>query len=59
MICRDLAYLGITLDAAANEANAGLISSPDARCPVEVIATDEDAMIARHVYELLQTHGSD
>ncbi len=59
MICRNLAYLGITLDAAANDVNAGLISSPDAGCPVEVIATDEDAMIARHVYALLKTHGSD
>ena len=59
MICRNLAYLGITLDAAANDVNAGLISAPDARCPVEVIATDEDAMIARHVYELLKTRGSE
>lgn len=53
-ICRGLEYLGITLDVAANEANQPVISAPDTHCPVEVVATDEDAMIARHVSQLLE-----
>jgi acetate kinase len=54
-ICRGLEHLGVELDAAANTAGAALISTPQSVCPVHVMATDEDAMIARHVYELLET----
>lgn len=52
-VCRRLAHLGVELDAAANNADAEQISTSQSRCPVQVIPTDEDAMIARHVYELL------
>ena len=52
-VCRGLEHLGVELDAAANAAGAEQISTPQSRCPVHVIPTDEDAMIARHVYELL------
>jgi acetate kinase len=52
-VCRGLEHLGVELDAAANSAAAEQISTPQSRCPVHVIPTDEDAMIARHVYELL------
>ncbi len=55
MVCRDLAYLGIELDAAANDAGEQCISAPQAACTVLVMPTDEDAMIARHVFELLET----
>lgn len=55
MVCRDLAYLGIELDAAANEADKPSISTPQSACAVHVTPTDEDAMIARHAYELLET----
>ncbi|MGC8522314.1 MAG: acetate/propionate family kinase [Steroidobacteraceae bacterium] len=54
-VCRGLEHLGVELDVAANNAGAGRISTPRSRCPVQVIPTDEDAMIARHVYELLET----
>ncbi len=47
-VCARLAWLGITLDAAANAANAIRISTPDSRVAVHVIPTDEEAMIARH-----------
>lgn len=56
-VCAGLGYLGIELDEAANEANAEIISISRTQRPVHVIPTDEDAMIARHVYEvLLATH---
>jgi acetate kinase len=52
-ICSNLEFLGIEIDWAANTANAPVITTPDSKCTVEIIPTDEDAMIARHVYQLL------
>jgi acetate kinase len=52
-ICAGLEHLGIAMDEAANERNAGIVSSQDARCVVYVIPTDEDLMIARHTREIL------
>jgi len=52
-ICEGLDFLGIRLDAAANDANAGLISAGDSRVRVRVIETNEDLMIVRHVVSLL------
>jgi len=46
-ICSGLEFLGIAIDAAANRANAEVISSGPG-CVVRVVATDEDLMIARH-----------
>jgi acetate kinase len=46
-ICSSLEFLGIAIDAAANRANAEVISA-GSRCVVRVVATDEDLMIARH-----------
>ncbi len=51
-ICARLAWLGLDLDPEANNANAALISRPASRIQVRVIATDEEAMIARHTYAL-------
>ena len=56
-VCEGLAHLGIALDAAANERGAERISAANSTCPVEVIPTDEDAMIARHVHECLHRAG--
>ena len=47
-ICARLAWLGVRLDATANAANAPRISSADSQIDVRVIATDEEATIARH-----------
>jgi acetate kinase len=47
-VCARLAWLGITLDPAANAANAALVSQPGSRVEVRVIATDEETIIARH-----------
>lgn len=47
-VCARLAWLGTILDPAANAAGAPLVSQPGSRVEVRVIATDEEAMIARH-----------
>jgi acetate kinase len=51
--CARLEWLGVRLDPSANESNAGLISTPDSAVEVRIIATDEEAMIARHTRHLL------
>ncbi len=48
LVCQRLAWLGITLDPAANAHPGGRISTPDSRVEVWVIPTNEEAMIARH-----------
>jgi len=53
-ICRHLAFLGVELDPARNDAHAAIISRDGAACTVRVIPTDEELMIARHTAELLQ-----
>src|ERR1700683_1717039 len=52
-ICDGLDFLGVRLDAASNEANAALISSPESCGKVRVIKTNEDLMIVRHVLSTL------
>jgi acetate kinase len=47
-VCTRLVWLGLRLDGAANAAGAARISAPDSAIDVRVIATDEEAMIARH-----------
>jgi acetate kinase len=46
-----LDWLGVDLDAAANNAGAAVISTPRSRVEVRVMPTDEEAMIARHTLE--------
>jgi acetate kinase len=52
-VCRDGAWLGIELDAAANQANAPRISTSASRVAAWVIPTNEELMIARHTQTLL------
>jgi acetate kinase len=52
-VCRELAYLGIRLDAQRNAAHAETISAPGSTCTVCVIPTNEDLMIARQTRALL------
>jgi acetate kinase len=47
-ICSRMGWLGLALDEAANAASALRIDDPSAETPIFVIATDEEAMIARH-----------
>jgi acetate kinase len=52
-IADKLAWLGVTLDPAANEARETVISRRNSRVPLYVIPTDEELMIARHTLALL------
>lgn len=52
-VCRQAAWLGVELDAAANAAGGPRISTPGSRTAAWVIPTNEELMIARHTRELL------
>ena len=52
-ICRRSAWLGIEIDARANQANAELISTASSKIQVRVTATDEEGMLALHGMEML------
>jgi len=56
-IAERLSWLGVTLDAEANGAGAGLVSTTDSRVKVYVVPTNEELMIARHTLDLV-TRGS-
>lgn len=53
MTCDALSWLGLSLDDAANQRNDSVISSANSRVEIMVIATDEEAMIARNVASVL------
>ncbi len=53
MICEKLAWLGISLDPAANSAAAARLSAADSRVIVGIIPADEESVIARHTCGLL------
>jgi acetate kinase len=55
-ICAELAFLGIQLDSARNDAHAPVISRDTSPVTVRVIPTDEDLMIARHTRQFI-SHG--
>ena len=52
-VCRDAAWLGVTLDPAANARHGPRISGSDSRVAAWVIATDEERMIAQHTRDVL------
>ena len=52
-VCRDAAWLGVELDAAANERNGPRISTAGSRVSALAIPTNEELMIARHTRQLL------
>ena len=56
-VCRDLAFLGVELDADANEANATTISSPASRVRVAIEPTNEEWIAARHVQAIGSSQG--
>lgn len=53
-VCRNLAWMGLAIDEAANAAGGPAISTPDSRVEARVIATDEELMIARHSLSVLR-----
>jgi acetate kinase len=52
-VVRRLAWLGLELDAGANQAHGPLISTGGNRIKAYVVPTDEELMIARHVQGLI------
>jgi len=52
-VCEDAAWLGIKLDENANTTGGPRISQADSPLSVWVIPTDEDLMIARHAWAVL------
>ena len=52
-VCRDAAWLGVELDAAANDGNGPRITTAASRVPAWVIPTNEELMIARHTWRTL------
>jgi acetate kinase len=54
-VAEKLAWLGISLDPAANKAGKSRISSTQSRVPLLVVPTDEELMIARHTLSLLSS----
>jgi acetate kinase len=52
-ICRQAAWLGLELDAAANERHGPCLSTPASKLTAWMVPTDEDLMIARHTLELV------
>ena len=53
-VAERLAWTGLVLDPAANAAGAGRISAPESRLEAWVLATDEEATIARHTARVLR-----
>jgi acetate kinase len=52
-VCRQLAFLGIALDAEANQRHANVISQQTSSIVVQILPADEDGRIAHHVDNLL------
>ncbi|MGN6303495.1 MAG: acetate/propionate family kinase [Mesorhizobium sp.] len=53
-ICERLGWLGVTVDHAANNAHAEIISLPHAQVEVRIVPTDEEITVARHTASLLR-----
>lgn len=53
-VCRQAGWLGVSLDAAANEAGGPCISDLASQVAVWVIPTDEELMIARHTLAVIE-----
>ena len=52
-ICSGLSWLGVSLDDSRNRAASNPIHDGASRCPVNVLAAQEDEQIARHAWALL------
>jgi acetate kinase len=52
-VCQDMDWLGINIDKHNNENNQLIISSDKSHVDVRVIPTDEESIVAKHTYALL------
>lgn len=53
-VCADAAWLGVDLDRAANELNGPRLSTAASRVASWVVPTNEELMIARHTWRVLE-----
>jgi acetate kinase len=53
-VCQGLKFLGISLDDASNQSNAGEISAAASKVSIRIIPSQEDRQIARHSRALLR-----
>jgi len=53
LICRGMEFMNVKLDVGLNLENSSVISSKKSPVTVRVIKTNEELMIARHVYKLI------
>ena len=53
-VCADAAWLGVDLDTAANETNGPRLSTAASRVAAWVVPTNEELMIARHTWRVLE-----
>lgn len=53
-VCEQAGWLGVQLDGAANAAGAALITTSGSRTSAWVIPTNEDLMIARHTWHVIE-----
>jgi acetate kinase len=57
-VCEDAAWLGVDLDQGANATGGPRITRAGSRASVWVIPTDEDLMIARHAWTVLNSQAA-
>ncbi|TIN88533.1 MAG: acetate/propionate family kinase [Mesorhizobium sp.] len=53
-ICEKLTWLGVVLEERANDIHAEIISRPESKVEVRVIATNEESVVARHSRKVMQ-----
>ena len=56
-VCSGLEFMGVKFDSAANKGTRGvnkILSAPDSKVKVAIIATDEELMIATDTYNLVK-----
>jgi acetate kinase len=53
-ICEDATWLGVQLDVRANQQHGPKISTSNSQVSVWVIPTDEEQMIAKHTYNIME-----
>jgi acetate kinase len=52
-ICEKLGFIGVVIDSEKNTSNNHIISTPTSEVLVRIIPTDEEFVIAQHVYDVL------
>jgi len=53
-VCRDTEWLGLQIDENLNRKNQAMISTPQSKVEVYVIPTNEEWIIANHIYHLIK-----